>query len=924
MNEPPFAFVPTIFDMTQCFRLTCLLTLSLLLLDSRANGQTLTWDPDSNTVNDGGAGTWDTTTGNWINATPWVNGSNAIFGSGTYQVDLTNAGVTVGDLSFGGGGTLELRGSSPNGTAGDTITINSGGATWNTGGGEIAFFNDGNDSNTRLSMTVGDTLTVQGGGTFDTGQNPQTNGNGDWQVGGATLDATGVNFVRGSVQTIGQLGTVRMAADSTYVHERNANQTYTNDWELSGSGNVTFDNRFTRNSVLAGVVSGTGGITVANRGDTPNAGFFELRNINNTFSGGVLVDGDASASMLIIRTGDGALGAVPGAFDADNISLKDGGILKLIGIDVNANRGITLTNGGAIDSNGTSTLNSGITGTGGLTIGYVGGTGDTLNLQAASDYTGGTTIYEGNVVLGIDEALGSGVLTLGGEGTSRLNLNGQTQTVAGLTTAANNTRQIVNLDATTTGSVAGTLVLDVADGDSLVFGSAAGVNSGDDRGNFNVVKNGLGTQQLGNLQIGGDVTVNAGTLEVGNSNGNSSIGNASVTGGTLAVLDTVTGSGTSYTIATGGLLRIGDGAIDGSINSVAAAGSIADVNFTNDGDIVFSRSDAVNYSGVIDGTGDLTVNGGGTFTLDNAQTYTGGTNINNGTLTAGTVNVISSDSVLSIGGADAGASVFDMNGLDQRAGGLDAVVGPQTRLVQNNGPNDATLTLDVAAGESFTYIANITGSSAVNIVKTGEGTQTFNRPSNYTADPGTITVNEGVLVWDSIESGDVTVQMNGTLAGGGIFAGDVTVDGGLSPGSVAGSDTAPLTFNNSLSLNSMATTNIEFASLSDFDSLVSTGTGGLTAGGTLNLTLVGYTPVEGNVFQVFSDWDSISGSFSSITGTDLGDGFMFDTSNLLTSGQLLVTATAVPEPASIVLLAIGLVAFTVRRRRTRGEVVCAI
>ncbi|MDP4644578.1 MAG: hypothetical protein NWS71_09085, partial [Opitutales bacterium] len=251
---------------------TSILTAGLLLSALTAQAQ-LTWDPDSGLDNNGGAGTWSTSISNWWDGATsdevWTDGEDAIFGSGTYQVDLDSTGVTVGDLTYGGGGVLTFKGSSLSGSAGDTITIatGTGGATWDTGGGEIEFFNDGNNNNTRLAMTSGDTLTVNGGGTFDTGQNPQNNAFGTWDVAGATLDATGATVVRGHAGSIGLFDTVKLGAGSTFVHERNANQTYANDWELGG-GTITFSNRFGGNGNITvnGSISGNADELVVDMG----------------------------------------------------------------------------------------------------------------------------------------------------------------------------------------------------------------------------------------------------------------------------------------------------------------------------------------------------------------------------------------------------------------------------------------------------------------------------------------------------------------------------------------------------------------------------------------------------------------------------------------------------------------------------------
>uniref|UniRef100_UPI003568F9B4 PEP-CTERM sorting domain-containing protein n=1 Tax=Pontiella sp. TaxID=2837462 RepID=UPI003568F9B4 len=68
--------------------------------------------------------------------------------------------------------------------------------------------------------------------------------------------------------------------------------------------------------------------------------------------------------------------------------------------------------------------------------------------------------------------------------------------------------------------------------------------------------------------------------------------------------------------------------------------------------------------------------------------------------------------------------------------------------------------------------------------------------------------------------------------------------------------------------------------------------------GALVFDTTGYTAALNDSFTVFTNWGGFAGSFSSITGTDLGDGLSFDTSNLLVDG----TVTVIPEPATLGLV----------------------
>jgi len=641
----------------------------LIALSSGAYAQQYTWDPDDDQISNGGPGLWDpATTANWDDdgVAPnvvWDNtgATEAIFGDfgAQYTVEIADGGVTVGDLTVEAGtGRVLLKSVTDNL---GLITIAPGGATWNTGGREIEFHNV-QTFDTPLSITSGDTLTIAGGGQFDAGE--RANG-ANWVAAGATLDVIGATTVRGNAINIAQFGTVKLADGSTFIQERNADQTIipgSNTWEITGD--VTFGNKFNRKSYMTGVISGTGRLTYKD-GASQNTGFMRIDNAANTFSGGLTVDAENNATMVFLNNAnDGVLGAVPGSFDADNIILKNGGTLRSNqNLTTDSNRGITLENGGILNvsNNKTFTLGGAIAGDGGLQIGYVAGQAGLLDLSGANaSYTGQTQIFEGNVRLSATNALGQGVLNLGGtEGFARLILNDQSQTIGGLYNTGSQTKQIVNRNSTGNVSTTGTLTFDVANGETYSAGSATGVSAADDRGNFNIIKNGLGSQALANLQIGGDVTVNEGTLQIGANNGTSAVtGAATVTGGTLFAAEELVGvtsidvTGGSYRCSTDGGLGTVPGApiadfitLDGGIldaNLNAAYGGNFEIDSNRGitlgagGGTIWATtpagSYAVTYDGVITGVGSLVKDKAQTLILGGANDYTGATTVAAGSL----------------------------------------------------------------------------------------------------------------------------------------------------------------------------------------------------------------------------------------------------------------------------------------------------
>ncbi|MEX1180227.1 MAG: autotransporter domain-containing protein, partial [Cucumibacter sp.] len=222
----------------------------------------------------------------------------------------------------------------------------------------------------------------------------------------------------------------------------------------------------------------------------------------------------------------------------------------------------------------------------------------------------------------------------------------------------------------------------------------------------------------------------------------------------------LTGASTYSGITTisGGTLQIGDGGTTGSL-----AGAIVD-NAT----LVFNRSDALTYAGVISGTGGLTQAGAGTLTLTGANTYTGNTTISGGTLQIDRSDTSTYGGVISGGGAltKSGAGTLTLTGNSNAYSGITTISGG---------------TLQIGNGGT-------TGSLAGNIVD--DGALVFNRSNNLTyagviSGGGTLTKSGAgmlTLTGDNIYSGGTTIS-GGTLQIGsgatGSLAGDIVNDAAL-------------------------------------------------------------------------------------------------------------------------------------------------
>ena len=520
------------------------LAVSALLSTLQLHAQ-LTWDPGLNTGVTGGAGTWNTSSSIWWNGTSdvvWVNTGTtpAIFGGTGGTVTLaTGANLNVGNLTLNSGvGTYTLQCA----TTGQGLTVKPGGATWTLNNANLTVSQNGT-LDTTLTMSSGDTLTVTGSGTFNAGVNPAAAGT--WLVGGSSLSVGGTLTLAGNANSVGASSNVIMAAGTTYYHQRNIAQTYTNRWNLSG-GRATFSSNNGgggRSVTLSGVISGSGGMDFLPVG-TGSTNYFVLNNAANSFAGGIRVQ-DGGRVSVFSGVGDGALGAVPVAPVPNYIDLTNGGVLWLQGVTINANRGITLENGGGVivNNNTPNSFAGQITGPGGLQIGLANTTdGNTLILSGANNYAGNTAIVQGSITLGVNNTLPTNtVVSIGGAGTSQLRLNGFSQTIGGLSNPGSNTRQVVNTTSTGSPSLTpGTLIFNVASNGFYSYTSAFGVSPATDQGNFSVVKNGPGLQSLGAVAIGGTVTVNNGVLQLGDGSGSQQFGGATVNGGTLIINENAT------------------------------------------------------------------------------------------------------------------------------------------------------------------------------------------------------------------------------------------------------------------------------------------------------------------------------------------------------------------------------------------------
>jgi autotransporter-associated beta strand protein len=664
-----------------------------------------------------------------VTLTGAISGTGGLTFAGPGRLTLAAENTFTGDTRISSG-TLAI--SNQYALAGSTLDMNA------SDSGSVTFSQDSTLGGLKGSRTL-----ANGGRRLSIGDNNQSttySGNlsgagGLTKTGNGTLTLSGSNSFTGS--TLVLQGTLAVA---------NANALAGSTLDVEGSDNTTFS----QDSSIGGL-RGFGGLN--NGGYTLTIGG---NNANETWAPDFYnFDPGIYGSGALIKNGNGTLTlAGPNTFTGDtrvasgSLTIADRQALLNSTLDMNA------SDSGAVTFAQDSAL-GGLKGSRNLANG-----GNTLSIGGNNQ----STTYSGTIS-------GNGSLTK--QGGSSLTLTGN-NTYSGLTTVSGGTLAIG------AGGTSGAIAGNIANSGAVVFNRSDAITySGTISGSGSLTKDGAGTLSLtGNNTYSGLTTVSGGTLAIGaggttgaivgdiaNSGAVvfnrsdsvifyrsiSGIGSLTKQGaGTLELRNDNTYSG--LTTVSSGTLQIGNGYTAGSI-----AGDIA-----NFGAVVFNRSDAVTYAGMISGTGSLIKRGSGTLTLSGSSSFTGDTRFyfyNSGKLAIANVNALAGSTLDPSFDHDAFVFLQDSN-----IGGLKG-----SSNITNGG---YTLTIG-GNNQSTTYSGRLSGSGG--LIKNGTGMLTLSNVNTFTGDTriasGTLAIGNANALYQSTldmnasDSGAITFSQASNISG---------------------------------------------------------------------------------------------------------------------------------------------------------------
>ena len=663
---------------------------------------------------------------------------NATFVYSTGSLQLSN-NITLAEriyLNGTGGGTGALRNFSGNNTITGNVTLG-----WTGTGVAAAAASIGTDAGSTLTISGNidgaQSLTKVGAGTL------VLSGNNTWS-GATTVSAGTLQLGAATGMTNATVLTVNGGTfDLNGFSKTVTNLSGTGGAIALGSGALTVNQTAAR--TYAGVISGTGSLTKSGTSTLTLTGANSYSG-GTTVSAGTLLGNSTSLQGDIVNNSTVAFnqtvaGTYAGTMSGTGRLTKSGtGILILTG--ANTYSGGTTVSAGTLQGNSTS-LQGNISATNSAVVfdqaadgtyaGAMSGNASltktgagTLTLTGANSYSGGTRFNGGTIATASDARLGTGSLTFNGGALQTLAAFNSTKAVSLLGAGTIDTNGFsANLTGALTGAGslvktgAGTLTLTgnntfsggttvsagtlqgnttslrntIVNNAAVTFNqTAAGTYAGVMSGTGSLTKVGAGTLTLSGVNTySGGTTVNAGTLQgtttslQGNIVNNTSVVFNQTVAGTYA--GAMSGTGLLTKSGTGALVLAGTNSYTGgtTVSAGTLQGNTASLqgNILNNASVAFDQNTDGTYAAAMSGTGALTKLGAGNLTIGGANTFSGPTAVNAGTLTV--LGSMTSNLSLASGATLTGNGA--VGGISAAAGSIVAPGNAQSTLTANGAYN---------------------------------------------------------------------------------------------------------------------------------------------------------------------------------------------------------------------------------------------
>lgn len=265
---------------------------------------------------------------------------------------------------------------------------------------------------------------------------------------------------------------------------------------------------------------------------------------------------------------------------------------------------------------------------------------------------------------------------------------------------------------------------------------------------------------VGALQFNGGHRLDGASVTLGEDNrGIAVVGESSVAtlASDLAGEDGLTKSGAGTLIFEGAKSYTGETIVQSGTLKGLVPALTRDITTQTGGTVELVTDGQETFANVISGSGKLRVSGDeeGVLTLGSAQTYTGATEVKNGTLRYGLADAISSASQITV---ESGAAL-DLGGYSSR---LHSLEGAGQALL-----GGATLTFVTPSGTTASFSGRISGLG--NLVMDGPGTQSLGGASTFTGGvqlkQGILGINSDAALGDAsnaIQFSGGTLQIDGT------------------------------------------------------------------------------------------------------------------------------------------------------------------